>query len=135
MSINLRDVVEQWFMLALDDLDVIVYRHPAPEKATYPCVTVGMRTAVDLSPIGTGNSCEKITYDVSAWDKGLSSVDVNELATQINDALLTSFPITVDGGTIVACRRIGATITPQIIEQGQTFQRDGAIFEVLVSDN
>lgn len=130
---NLRDVVEQWFADTLSDLDVSVYRHPAPESATFPNVTVGMRTAVDLSPIGVGNTVEKLTYDVSAWDEGLSSTDVNDLAEAINTALLTSFPVSVDDGTIVSCRRIGAVITPHIVEQGKTFQRDGAVYEVIVA--
>lgn len=130
---NPREVAERWFAQALASLDVPLYRHPAPEQASTPFITVGLRTAVDLSPIGAGGTCEKLTYDVSAWDEGLSAEVVNGLAAGITSTLLACAPTTTDLGTIVSCRRLGAIPISVITERGKTFQRDGSVFELIVT--
>ena len=111
-----------------------VYRHPAPSDAVEPFVTVNLMGGRTVRPLGRGNTgVEILRYDVSAWDKSLSADASFALAEAVSAALELDGPVTVAGGQIVASKRTGASTAPfTSIEGGETFQRNGSIFELVV---
>lgn len=126
-----RVVAETWLNQQLSPL-VAVYRQPAPEEAAYPFIAVGLISAVDVRAMGDPARVERLTYDVSCWDKGLSSTAVNNLAEQVLNALDGVPPASVAGGTVLSCRRIGAIPVATTIEDGETYQRDGGLYLIEV---
>lgn len=111
-----------------------VYRHPAPDDAVEPFVTVNLMGGRSIKPLGRGKTgVERLTYDVSAWDRGLSAARVSALAEAVTAALEIVSPVAVTGGQIVASKRAGPLpAPPSFIERGEHFQRDGGLFELLV---
>jgi len=111
-----------------------VYRHPAPDDATEPFLTVSLTGGRAIKPLGRGNpGVEKLTYDVSAWDSGLSAERVAALAEAAAGILELTAPVAVTGGQIVSCKRLGPSpAPPSTIERGTHYQRDSGLFELMV---
>lgn len=131
-----RQIAEAWLSEVLRPIGP-VYRSPAPDDASYPFIGISLISSVDLYGVGNPSTVERLTYDVSAWDVGRSSVRVNELARRTRE-VLDSIPATNrDGGVILSCKRRGTTPIDQMVEEGVTYQRDGGLFviEVLIRDS
>ena len=111
-----------------------VYRHPAPEDAVEPFATVHLMAGRSVKPLGRGNpGIERLTYDVSAWDAGLSAERVSALAEAAAAVLELNAPVAVTGGQITACKRTGSTPAgPSMIERGTHYQRDGGLYELMM---
>ena len=111
-----------------------VYRHPAPEDAVEPFVTVSLMAGQAIRPLGRGNTgVERLTYDVSTWGAGNSAERANAISVAVAAAIELTGPVSVSGGQIVACTRTGPSPAPPTsIERGLTFQRDGGMYELLV---
>lgn len=123
-----RLVAETWLSQQLAPLGYGVFRHPAPAEARYPNITVGLLAAVDVRALGSPARVEHLTYIVRAWSQGASSTAVNTIAEAILVALDGVPPATVAGGTVNACRRIGAVAVDTFIEEGDRYQCDGGVY-------
>lgn len=135
MSSSGRMLAERWLADTLSSLPCSVYRHPAPDSATMPNVTIGLRTGIDVRSMGDPSRVERLTYDISAWDQGESSLQANMLAIDAHERLDGVPPVTYGEGTILSCRRVGVVPIDNTIEDGIRYQRDGALYviEVLVN--
>jgi hypothetical protein len=134
-----RSIAEVWMASILPAAIVAaggtgVYRHPAPDDAVEPFTTVQLMAGHSVKPLGRGNpGVERLTYDVSAWDAGLSAERVADLAAAACTALEITAPVSVTGGQIVSCQRTGQTpAPPSTIERGTHYQRDGGLYELMV---
>lgn len=134
-----HNLAERWMASVLPAVVIAaggtgVYRHPAPEDAVEPFVTVSLTNGKAIKPLGRGNTgVERLTYDVSTWDAGNSAERANAIAIAVAGALELNGPVSVSGGQIVSCERTGPSPAPPTsIERGLTFQRDGGMYELLV---
>jgi hypothetical protein len=126
-----RQIVERWLY---DQLNAIapIYRAPAPNNAAYPFLATQIISGTDIRATGSPVVAEKILVDVSAWDKGDSAKEANRIASEVLQAIDSVQSVNVDGGTIIQCKRVGLNSVSNVIEGAQTYQRDGARYEILV---
>lgn len=126
-----RQIAERWLYDTLSPLGS-VYRGVAPREASYPYLAVSLVTGRDRragrDPVGV----EIIQFDVSAWDEGSSAKAVNQLAGQVVQAIDSAESVYVDGGLIVSCKRRSLIPLTGSEENGKRYQRDGAIYELMV---
>ncbi len=127
-----RVLAERWLAEALSSLPCSVHRHPAPDAAPYPHITVGLRSGTDVRWMGDPSRYERLVYDVSAWDTGESALRVNHLAAQAHRLLDGVPPVTYEDGVILACRRIGVVPIDNLVEDGVRYQRDGSLYQIEV---
>mgnify|MGYP005852387501 CR=1 FL=1 len=112
-----------------------VYRHPAPEDARVPFLTVNYLGGRVYRPNGrTLQGVEACRFDVSAWDTGLSASRAAALLDAAVAAIEAGAPTTLPGGQVLSALRAGPLgAPPTIVERGSTWQRDAALIEILVS--
>jgi hypothetical protein len=134
-----RAIAEQWMATVLPDEisgagGTGVYRHPAPEQAIEPFITVNIIVGRIVRPLGRGKTgVVRLNYDVSAWDQGLTAERVDALAVAAANALELTGPVTVPGGQIVACKNTGpVAASGGMVERGKHYQRNGNLYEVMV---
>lgn len=127
-----RLLAERWLATQLASLPCSVHRHPAPDGVAHPVVTIGLRAGVDVRSMGDPSRVERLTYDVSAWDVGESSLKAHELASQAHRLIDGVPPVNVDGGMILSCRRVGVVPIDNTVEDGVRYQRDGALYRIEV---
>jgi hypothetical protein len=129
-----RQIAERWLYDTLSPLGS-VYRGVAPREAAYPYLAVNMVSGRDRragrDPVGV----EIIQFDVSAWDEGTSAKNVNLLASQVVQAIDSAESVYVDGGMIVSCKRQSLIPLTGSEENGKRYQRDGAIYELMIVSN
>jgi hypothetical protein len=112
-----------------------VYRHPAPEEATVPFVTVSYLGGRAIRPNGrTLQGVEVCRFDVSAWDTGKSALRAAALLDAAVAAIEAGAPATLPDGWVVSATRTGPLGAPgTTVERGITWQREAALIEILVS--
>jgi hypothetical protein len=127
---NGRQIAETWLGNVISDLGYEVYRQPAPLNAPYPHITISLRSGMDIRPVNAPATAERLTYDISAWNEGTDSSGLFPMSAAIQAAIDGADPVTVTGGTILGCRRIGVVPIDSIVENGEHFVRDGYLYEV-----
>lgn len=125
-----RQLAETWLGDLISDLGFDVYRQPAPLGTAYPHVTISLRGGMDLRPVNAPATAERLTYDISAWNEGTDSSGLWSISEAIKAAVDGIEPVTVTGGIILGCRRIGVVPIDSIVENGEHFVRDGYVYEV-----
>ncbi len=127
-----RVLAERWLASQLASLPCSVHRHPAPDDAAYPNVTIGLRSGTDIRRMGDPTRYERLIYDISAWDIGESSLKAHETAAHAHRLLDGVPPVNVEGGVILSCRRIGVVPIDNTVEEGIRYQRDGSLYQIEV---
>lgn len=132
-------IAERWLATRLagithNDVAVKVYRHPSPNTATFPNITIGIVSAVDLYQIGNTESYERLQYIVRVWDTGTSAARVHAVAKEIHRRINQVAPEFFDDGMVVSCFRVGA-IAPDVVQEqdGTLYQADGGIYQLHIT--
>jgi hypothetical protein len=112
-----------------------VYRHPAPEDAVVPFVTVSYLGGRAYRPNGrTLSGVESCRFDLSAWDTGLSASRAAALLDAAVAAIEAGAPASLPSGQVLSALRIAPLGAPgTTVERGITWQREAALIEILVS--
>lgn len=132
-----RQIAESWLGDTIATLGYAVYRHPAPLSAPYPHVTISLRSGMDVRPVNAPATVERLTYDVSVWTEGTNASSLWPISAAIKAAIDGTDPVSIETsedeviGTIVGCRRIGVVPIDSFVENGEHFQRDGYLYEVM----
>jgi hypothetical protein len=131
-----RAISERWLAAKLAGIThsgtpIKVYRHPAPNTATYPHITIAVISAVDLYQVGDQTAYERLQYIVRVWDSGSSAARVHAIAKDIRNRINQAEPEFYDDGYVVRCFRVGA-VAPDVVEEqdGTLFQVDGGIYQL-----
>lgn len=122
----------RWLATALAGLPGTpkVYEAPAPQDATYPCVTFEQHDEADVAVIGAHRVWARFLFLVTAVDKGLSTSALEPVADAIDAALHRTDGTTSDGRVISSTR--DDIFHDRPIEEGITYVRLGGTYELLV---
>lgn len=134
-----RAIAERWLATKLagithNDVPIKVYRHPAPNTATYPHISIQIISAVDMYQIGNPQAYERLQYIIRVWDKGSSASRVMAVAKEIFTRIHQVPPEFFDDGMVVSCFRVGA-LAPDVVQEqdGELFQADGGIYQLHIT--
>jgi|SRR5690606_10806769 len=128
-------ISERWLIERLAGIEyegkpIKLHRHPAPNTATYPHISIAIVSAVDLYQIGNTSAYERLQYMIRVWDKGSAAMRVNAIAKDIHKRIHQVEPEMYPDGQMVSCFRVGALATGPYEEQnGEIFVADGGLYQ------